>query len=58
MEILNYIKGDLCLYDIEIRSEINELSNKYKDILQIECEDILFPDHDENRDDYTRKRKK
>lgn len=58
MEILNYIKGDLSLNDKELCDEIKELSDKYKDYLQTECEDILFPDYDEDREEMSRKRKK
>lgn len=58
MEVLNYIKGDLCLEDRELCFEIDELSNQYRDILQIECEDILFPDIEDDKNNYVKKREK
>ena len=58
MEILNYIKGDLSLRDNNIYSDIDKLDSKYREQLQIECEDILFPDSYDDMDSYTKKRKK
>ena len=58
MEVLNYIKGDLSLEDRELCFEIDELSNQYRDILQIECEDILFPDIEDDKNNYVKKREK
>lgn len=58
MKLLNYIKGDLTNQNIELCQEIDRLNEKYKEILQTECEDILFPDFDEQNNDYTKKRKK
>lgn len=58
MEVLNYIKGDLTIKDNELCQQIEELNKKYQDILQTECEDILFPDFDEQDKNYTKKRKK
>lgn len=58
MEVLNYIKGDLSLKDKELCADINELSNQYRDTLQIECEDILFPDIEDDKNNYTKKREK
>ena len=57
MEVLNYIKGDLNLRDKEIALDIDKLSDKYKDYLQTECEDIIFPDYDDGNN-YTKKKKK
>ena len=58
MEILNYIKGDLSLRDNNIYSDIDKLDSKYREQLQTECEDILFPDSYDDKDSYTKKRKK
>lgn len=58
MEILNYIKGDLTLKDKYKYLGIDKLSNKYKEHLQTECEDILFPDYEEDENNYTKKREK
>lgn len=58
MEILNYIKGDLSLRDNNIYSDIDKLDSKYREQLQTECEDILFPDSYDDMDSYTKKRKK
>ena len=55
MEVLNYIKGDLELYDKELSSKIDRVRDKYMEYLMIECEDILFPDVDEDKK-YTKKR--
>ena len=55
MEILNYIKGDLSLRDSDISLDIDKLDSKYREQLQTECEDILFPDYENS---YTKKRKK
>ena len=57
MEVLNYIKGDLSLRDKYIYLGIDKLSDKYKEHLQTECEDIMFPDY-ENEINYTKKREK
>jgi len=58
MEILNYIKGDLSLKDRDITLDIDKLDSKYREQLQIECEDIIFPDYCDDIDVYTKKRKK
>jgi len=58
MEILNYIKGDLELYDKELSYKIDLIGDKYKDHLLTECEDILFPDFDDDKEKYTKKRRK
>ena len=58
MEILNYIKGDLSLRDNNIYSDIDKLDSKYREQLQTECEDIIFPDYCDDIDVYTKKRKK
>lgn len=59
MEVLNYIKGDLSLGDKYTFLGIDKLSDKYKEHLQTECEDIIFPDcEDENKNNYTKKREK
>ena len=55
MEILNYIKGDLSLKDKYTHLGIDKLSNKYKEHLQTECEDILFPNFNEENN-YTKKK--
>ena len=57
MEILNYIKGDLNIQNKELCNDIDELNNQYKDILQTKCEDILFPDIEEDKK-YTKKKEK
>jgi len=58
MEILNYIKGSFNVDDNQLCNSIDELDERYKEMLQTECEDILFPDIDEDKDEYTRKRRK
>lgn len=58
MEILNYIKGDLSLYDNDLSNKINELNDQYRNVLQTECEDILFPDIDDNKNNYVKKKEK
>lgn len=59
MEVLNYIKGDLSLRDKYTYLGIDKLNDKYKEHLQTECEDIIFPDYeDENKNNYTKKREK
>ena len=57
MEVLNYIKGDLKLYDKELSSEIDLIGDKYKEYLLIECEDILFPNVEYDVKKYIRKKK-
>lgn len=58
MEVLNYIKGDLNLQDRELCVDINKLDNQYRDTLLTECEDILFPDIDEDKNSYVKKKEK
>ena len=58
MEILNYIKGDLSLKDRDITLDIDKLDSKYREQLQTECENIIFPDYCDDIDVYTKKRKK
>ena len=58
MEVLNYIKGDLNLQNRELCVDINKLDNQYRDTLLTECEDILFPDIDEDKNSYVKKKEK
>ena len=56
VEILNYIKGDLILYDKELSSITNLINACDKESLLTEFQDVLFPSEEEN--DYSKKRKK
>ena len=58
MEILNYIKGSLNNDNNQLCNSIDQLDDKYREMLQTECEDILFPDLDEDEIGYTRGRRK
>lgn len=58
MEVLNYIKGDLSIEDNQLCIQIKELKDEYKNVLQTECEDVLFPDFKEDEIGYTKNRRK
>lgn len=58
MEVLNYIKGNLELDDKDLSSEIDLISDKNKYYLLVECEDILFPNIEDDVKEYIRKKKK
>ena len=56
MEVLNCIKGELTKQHNDLIESIDLLTDDAKDLLQTECEDILFPDFDESEKDYSKKR--
>ena len=58
MEVLNFIKGDLNSFDNDISIQIMKLDEKHRNMLQTECEDILFPDFNEEDVNYSKVKKK
>ena len=58
MEILNYIKGDLTSKNSDLTISIMELDEKHRNMLQTECEDILFPSTDELEKRHIKTKKK
>lgn len=58
VEILNYIKGDLIMYDKELSSITNLINSSDKESLLTEFQDVLYSDIDDNENSYTKKKKK
>lgn len=58
MEVLNFIKGDLNSFDNDMSIQIMKLDEKHRNMLQTECEDILFPDFNEEDVNYSKVKKK
>jgi hypothetical protein len=58
VEILNYIKGDLILYDKELSSITNLINSSDKESLLTEFQDVLYSDIDDDENNYTKKKEK
>ena len=58
VEILNYIKGDLIMYDKELSSITNLINSSDKESLLTEFQDVLYSDIDDNENSYTKKKEK